>query len=85
MRRHFRFGTARNLSRWPNDENRMQHYLLYSLDRTGRVCLACDFEAVSDLAALEEARLARTTDEVEVWQRDRLAAGIKKNDADWEP
>jgi hypothetical protein len=57
------------------------HYRLYKLDDAGRVRLAYAFEAVSDSAALEEGRQAGTTDDVEVWQHDRLIARIKKEDA----
>ena len=56
-------------------------YRLYNLDDAGRVRLAYAFEAASDSAALEEARLAGAANDVEVWQRDRLIARINKEDA----
>jgi hypothetical protein len=62
-------------------ERVMRHYRIYSLDQTGRICLAEDFECANDREAEQEGKLHAEKHAIEVWERTRLVASIERKAA----
>jgi len=56
----------------------MAHYRAYKIDAEGHIWKAVDLVVKDDAEAIEEAKRLVNGNDVELWQRDRKIARLKK-------
>jgi hypothetical protein len=59
----------------------LKHYIVYILDRDGRVSLVHDIRCKDDLDALHAGESFSLRNAIEIWQERRLVARVKLGNA----